>query len=351
MPESSRQTRKRALNPIKQLVSTEAINTKRLSFCNGSNVNTPPEQGDERTHGDRQAAGGLGNQMFQYAAGKALSLKHGTSLKLDLEFLKDRAPNATHVLREFGLDVFSMQTEVATREEIEELRCEAKWNPKLGNGISNRVRRWLQRSACLNEPDFRFFSSFFLLPRRTYLNGYWQSPKYFDQYESEIRYDFQFRYPVLEKSQRLLERITSANSVCLHVRRTDYLSPSARILGVCEMTYYAKAMSVLRERVAAPELFVFSDDPDWCARQFVTSDVTIVDSTHNGLKSSNHLQLMAKCKHFILCNSSFGWWAGWLSQNPGKVVLVPEPWFTDDRIDTSDLFCPEWIRINRWGRM
>lgn len=284
-------------------------------------------------------AGGMGNQMFQYAAGRALALRKKTSLELDLEFLLDRTPCGAAVFRDFDLGVFAMNPVRASGEEVERFVERSRYREE----VLHRIRCRLFPVDYLCEPHFHFYERFFDSARSTYLCGYWQSAKYFNEYELTIRKDFSFRYPVLCESQLLLTQIMEQPSVCVHVRRTDYLANS--FVAACDLKYFESAMCLMRQRLNAPRFFVFSDDPDWCAQHFVMSDTTVVGREHSGVKSSNHLQLMTHCRHFIISNSSFAWWAVWLHGGRDKIVVAPSIWFVDPKIDTSDLIPKDWIRI------
>jgi len=282
--------------------------------------------------------GGLGNQMFQYAAGRALALHKGTTLKLDLEVLLDRSPNVKCVIRDFDLDVFSLKWERASRKEIERYA-----RADTDRSLFNRIRQRFRPTICFREPHFHFYASFFDLPANTHLTGYWQSPKYFAAYESHIRQAFRFVHPILPESQPLLERIQSDMSVCVNVRRGDFLTNP--ILGYCDMRYFAPAMEWMRKKLGNPHFFVFSDDPAWCIENFTATDTTVVGHEHKGVKFSNYLQLMSRCRHFIIPNSTFAWWAVWFNQNPDKIVIAPKRWFADASIHTADLIPSNWIRM------
>lgn len=288
--------------------------------------------------------GGLGNQMFQYAAGKALAAHHSTALKLDLDFLLDRTPRGGFVFRDYDLDVFVLEAERASN------RHTARYN-RTSNTRVNRYARalgaWIGKYRRYHEQGFHYNEEFFRLPRNAYLDGYWQSPKYFAPIKDQIRADFTFKDSILEGSQRLKGAILNDNSVCINVRRADFLASSFH--GVCDMEYFAPAIESVASKVFNPHFFIFSDDPPWCLENLrVSYPVTFVGHEHAGTKFSNYLQLMSLCKHYIIPNSSFAWWAVWLNgeYRHDRIVIAPRRWFTDPTWDTKDLIPAEWLRFD-----
>lgn len=288
--------------------------------------------------------GGLGNQMFQYAAGKALAEHHSTGLKLDVDFLLDRTPRPGFVFRDYDLDVFALEADLASKRQTERYN----WRPTTRVGRYVRAfGGWFGQYRKYYERGFHFNEDFFRLPRNAYLDGYWQSPKYFADIKHLIRIDFSFKDAILERSQLLKLAILSNNSVCINVRRTDFLGSSFH--GVCDMEYYAPAIEEVASKVSHPHFFVFSDDPVWCLENFRLSyPVTFVGHEHAGNKFSNYLQLMSLCKHYIIPNSSFAWWAVWFNREyqHDRIVIAPRRWFRDPTWDTKDLIPAEWLRFD-----
>lgn len=141
----------------------------------------------------------------------------------------------------------------------------------------------------------------------------------------------------------MLYKIKSSNSVLLNVRRTDYLNTHYH--GVMDKEYLEKGIEIIKSKIEKPYFFLFSDDIEWCKENLKYEDMTIVDHSYKGDRFSYYLQLMMNCKNFIIPNSSFAWWAAWLNNDDDKVVICPKNWFTDSKIDTSDLIPENWIRI------
>lgn len=282
--------------------------------------------------------GGLGNQMFQYALGRAMAIKHNTTLRLDLSFLHDRTPRKNFIFRDFDLDVFDLHAEFATPDDLRPFFFKPK----------NTTQHYFIRLAHLFNPYcyyreqyFYFDPDVFSLPANTYLDGYWQSPKYFQHVSDIIRKDFSFRHRI-QPDNDLLNQILDSDSVCINVRRGDFLN--TKLHGVCDMKYFKPAIQWMCEKLDNPLFFVFSDDQEWCREKFkLPFNYTIVGEEHAGWKFSTKLQLMASCKHFIIANSSFAWWAAWLNGKRDKLVIVPRNWFTNPDIITNDLIPENWI--------
>jgi hypothetical protein len=286
--------------------------------------------------------GGLGNQMFQYALGKSLSRRLHTSFKLDLGFLLDRTPRENFVFRNYDLDVFCLQAQIATPTETNAF-IPKKPNGPVGKTLE-KIKSKIDPYKYFYEPHFHYAAEVFNLPKNTYLDGYWQSPKYFDRIEAEIRKDFEFKHPLPEAANSLAQHISQENSVCINVRRQDFLNNSFH--GVCDMKYFNPAIKIMSSKVDSPHFFIFSDDPQWCIENFkLDAPVTFVGHEFKGPKFSDYLRLMALCKHYIIPNSSFAWWATWLNPDKNKIVIAPQIWFADEKWDPKDLIPATWTRV------
>jgi hypothetical protein len=180
-----------------------------------------------------------------------------------------------------------------------------------------------------------------------YLEGYWQSEKYFADIGEQLRNELTLKAPPDAQNAETIAAIENCNAVCLHVRRGDYVAePDINAVhGTCDADYYQRAVAAVANRVADPVFFVFSDDPDWCATRLrVPYPVNLI--THN-VRSQDHedLRLMTHCKHFILANSSFSWWGAWLASRPEKTVICPKRWFARADVPTDDLIPSTWTRL------
>ena len=285
--------------------------------------------------------GGLGNQMFQYAAGRALALKNNCQLKLDLSFLQDHENKPKdYVFRDYDLDIFNLPVSIASIEEVK------RFTKRSLNRNVNRVLNKIlgPKSSYFKQPHFHFVESFFTRTPPLYLDGYWQSEKFFTPFESAIRQDFSFRDPIPESSALLAHAILHSNAVCVNVRRGDFVVN--KMHGTVGIDYYKNADQLIRSKITGPSFYVFSDDVEWCSQnlQFY-SPVKFISHSHAGRKFGTYLQLMSLCKHFIIPNSTFGWWAAWLNTNPDKIVFAPKKWFGAGDQDTKDIIPGDWYRL------
>ncbi len=287
-------------------------------------------------------SGGMGNQMFQYALGRTIAIKNNTSVGLDVQDLLDRTPRpGRFTFRDYDLDVFNIHAEVVPQSKVP-LRYRSIRGGRLGVYL-NKIRR-LVFGGKGREKGFTYNPNILSIGSDAYIDGYWQSHKYFESIADTIRKDFSFKNPLPDNVQLLETEIKSKNSVCLHVRRGDYVGNPYH--EVVFKDYYDEAIAVLQEKTSIEHLYVFSDDIAWCRDTMTFSHpVTFVGEEYAGDRASGHLALMRACRHFIIPNSSFAWWAAWLGEYEHKVVIAPKKWFPDSSIDTSNRIPEEWIRI------
>lgn len=284
-----------------------------------------------------QLIGGLGNQMFQYAAGKALALHLGTELKLDINHLEAETRNE-YTKRHFELNCFKLNSSIANKEDL------AVYFPIKTTFLKRMSQRFfasLSKGKIFYEPEKKYTSEFFQLSDNTYLTGFWQSEKYFRKYAAQIRSDFRPLNTLPSDLELLKEKISESESVSLHVRRGDYviLKSASDFHGSCGLDYYSKAVEALSSNKKI-ELFVFSDDIYWC-KQNLNFDVPVTYVEQNN-GACWDLYLMSLCKHNIIANSSFSWWGAWLNENSEKVVVAPEYWFKSVKSKELDIIPDAW---------
>jgi hypothetical protein len=287
--------------------------------------------------------GGMGNQMFQYAVGRHLALKNNTELKLDLSFLQDRRPRKNFVFRDYDLDIFDIKASVAEPQEI------ISYNRFSGSRIRNISSRLLFKlfgskyNVIEEAKGFELDQRALMAPDNSYLIGYWQCFGYFSEIDDIIKKDFRITTSLSDEASAMADKIGSCNSVCINVRRTDFLTSQH---GTCGLDYYSKGVEMLSERVGQLTIFVFSDDLDWCRENLKFHQETVfVGKECAGKKFDNYIELMRRCKHFIIPNSTFAWWAAWLCDYPGKIVISPKNWAAGNDFDASSLLLPEWLKI------
>ncbi|MBN2374684.1 alpha-1,2-fucosyltransferase [bacterium] len=287
--------------------------------------------------------GGLGNQMFQYALGRRLSYINDCPLKFDTQWYMI---NQEKTDRRYLLSSFNIAGEIAAKEEIDAFL--EKWNRFYC--IFNKLFK--NRGRCsdvhiVKERHYRFDLEILNIKGNVYLDGYWQSERYFDEIRDLILQDFMAKEALTGKNSHLAENILNSDSISMHIRRGDYISDerSNKYHGVCDLGYYERASSKIAQHVANPVFYVFSDEVPW-ARDNLSIDFPLVFVDHNlPGKESEDIRLMAMCRHNIIANSSFSWWGAWLNRNPEKMVIAPQRWFTDNKIDTRDLIPNSWIRL------
>ena len=282
--------------------------------------------------------GGLGNQMFQYACGRALALRTGHELVLDTRAFEQQGQNTP---RHFSLSVFTLAARVATTADLAE---NISWLDRARAKLGLRAPSALHT---IREPHFHFAPDLFPAQfQRLALAGYWQSEKYFSDHAAAIRQDFTLRPErVARLDAALLERMQSTHSVSLHIRRGDYVANAAthQYHGVCSLDYYRHAAAQLAEQLRTPEFFVFTDDPAW-ARENLQLDFPQHLVSDGRWQDFEELTLMSRCRHHIIANSSFSWWGAWLNPRPDKIVCAPKVWFKNSPNDTRDLVPAAWRR-------
>lgn len=275
--------------------------------------------------------GGLGNQLFQYAAALRLALKHRAQLKMDIRQFTQLLAHTTP--RQYELKHFAIRGSLLPPDTV--------W------------RRWWRRATLqprltvIKEKHYHFDPAILGLGDNIYLDGYWQTAKYFSDVRQHVLDEFRVKTPLTERSRRLSARMHASNSVAVHIRRGDYVAnPTTRQYhGVCSEAYYAAAAQRLTQRVHDISWYIFSDDIPWCRQHLkLPGATTFVD--HNGPERAyDDLRLMSACKHFIIANSSFGWWGAWLSLSPQKIVIAPKRWFNTPAMNTTDVVPSDWITL------
>jgi len=289
--------------------------------------------------------GGLGNQMFQYAFGRVLSIKNKTDLVFNIEAYEDsnkRPFRGNFAIRTYDLDVFNIKGRVAKKKEIPFLhRMYFKGGIML---LIDAVRRRIFRYKAHELYTQKFNSLHLNLGPNSYIDGFFQSPKYWQGYEDIIREDFTLRVTPNDNIQSLYKKIIEAESLCIHVRRGDFIGNKDH--EIVSLDYYVRAMDFIDKRCKVDNIYVFSDDIDWCKDNMKFRHPTVfVGNDYAGQKGEGHIYLISGCKNFIIPNSTFSWWGAWLSANMDKTVIAPKIWSRDPNTDMSDLLLDGWISI------
>ena len=270
--------------------------------------------------------GGLGNQLFAYAAARRLAWANGAKLMIDAHsgFEGDKYD------REYRLDFFMAPARCT--------KAGFAWRGVTGKFIRAGLR--LVQSADINAPvtlleeptPNKFYPWLIECQVRSvvYLQGYWQSPLYFADIAEELRDELKLQNPPLDSNQKLAQRIGEKESVCIHVRRVDYANRLSR-------DYYEKAIQRVEAKVANPVYVIFGDDNEWARNELPLDERDCIwVGKRNANREYEDLWLMSQCHHHIIANSTFSWWGAWLagfSKNRRKIG--PENGFPNPRTLSS----------------
>ncbi len=284
--------------------------------------------------------GGLGNQMFQYAAALGLAERRRARVLLDLSAF------SAYATWPYQLDRLRVPQNIAVDQQLRR---------PVGQSLPARIVRHLtgggvKADGLYVEPHFHFDEAFFSLPGdEIRLEGYFQSPLYFAGCEDVLRSQFQPVEPLGRASQEWSQRIAASPcSVSLHVRRGDYVTnPDAAVVHTSlGEGYYSRAIALMRRLLGEEvDFFLFSDEPDFVEQAFADLPRAQVVRT-DPQRSWEDMFLMARCNHHIIANSSYSWWGAWLNASPDKVVIAPGQWFTREKLATTnvmDLYPEGWI--------
>ncbi|WP_423737531.1 alpha-1,2-fucosyltransferase [Chitinophaga caseinilytica] len=277
-------------------------------------------------------SGGIGNQMFQYAFGRYLSILFQKQLLLNMTAYENNG------YRKFGLQTFQLapKCRIVNRDEIllqdapssEYLQIDERFY-HFNQELVDLLRQMSEENSCCQT--------------RFLVSGYWQSEKYFKDIRPILKTDFGFRFPLVGQAKVLLNKIKSENSVMIHVRRGDYLYFQDKYC-IVSKEYLLSAIQYCWKELQSPVFYVFSDDISWCKENLhEVPGLTFMGDELYDEHSKSYLQLMCACHHFILSNSTFGWWAAWLGDHPGKITIAPGRWFNDELTNAKDVYCDDWI--------
>lgn len=286
--------------------------------------------------------GGLGNQMFQYAAGRALSKHYGVPLLLEKSWFANTPKGSTP--REFQLSLFKLPASDQIKSKNSLL------TGKLGR-IAQRINPFKPYTICESQ-GFQFDPKLFLLEgalnKDIHMVGYWQSYKYINEIRSILQDEFQTKNPLSNHYAVYLEQIKRTDSTMLHIRRGDYihLRSAYEFHKPLEIDYYLNAIDTMLLKNPEMHFFVFSDDLEWAKAMLPkTLNITYVENTGKPDAAVQELQLMTHCNHYIIANSSLSWWGAWLKKDTTGTVLAPNRWIRDAALNLSDLLPAEWIRL------
>lgn len=278
--------------------------------------------------------GGLGNQMFQYAFGRFLSIKNKDITKFDTIGLEK---NSQETYRKYSLGVFKISGSLASEDEIKKI--------KYPFGILSKGFRFVNAKVFRNF-NISFNPKLLNLKNDIYLDGYFQSEEYFKTIRNILLDELVLNSELSPSALKFNEQIiNSKNSVSLHVRRGDYVADRKinSIHGTCNLDYYNNAISLITEKIESPTFYIFSDDIEWVKENLSVNNAIFVSNRE--IKDYEELILMSKCKHNIIANSSFSWWGAWLNQNPNKIIIAPKQWTIKETSDKLGIIPKSWTQI------
>jgi len=288
--------------------------------------------------------GGLGNQLFMYAAGRRLAQKHDTILKLDISGYSYVEPSLEY--NKYKLMHFNIIENIATRDEIENIRGR---NSRLNRTLGRYLPKWIlpyMKISYVRQRRRYFESDILNLPDDIYLEGYWQSEKYFKDIREILLNELTLK-KCSDEMDNVIEEINEVNSVAIHVRRGNYIKDPEvnRKFGAMDLEYYQRCIEYFEINIESPYFYIFTDDPEWVDIN-INSDypVRIVSNT-NQFKDYEEQYLMGLCKHQIIPNSTFSWWAAWLNRNSDKIICAPKMWYRNSSRASKDLIPKEWKRF------
>jgi hypothetical protein len=285
--------------------------------------------------------GGLGNQMFQYAAGRALALKTGLPLVLDKRHFTLRSGGQGHD-HAYGLDRFRLADTPMDPALLPPLPKEqplaSLWARVTGRGMPLR-----------REASVAFDPAIAGISGPGWIEGYFQTERYFADHAAAIKAELVPKGAMDAGNARWLAEIEAEpRAVSLHIRRGDYVTnaKAAARHGSCTPEYYARALDHVAGRMGAePVVYAFSDDPAWVKENLRLPAEIRVPDHNDASKNVEDMQLMRACRHHITANSSFSWWAAWLNPRPDKIVAAPARWFADPAMTNPDIWAAGWDRI------
>ncbi len=258
---------------------------------------------------------GLGNQMFQYAFFKQMQQWHGEEkVKLDSTTFHWRDHGGLEIDSVFGIDLKkdSIPASVALKY--------ADVGHKFHHRILRRIRGTRHHSYAfwknLKFEDYKELDNI-------YIEGYWNNEKYFEGVKDQIRELYKFNSDLNDSDKSNLQKISSSQSVSVHVRRGDYRK-YPETFPMCTQDYYKKAINILSKEFIRLKCFVFSDDIPWCKEELSFLPQVEFIENQNKKQAYKDMMLMSRCKHNIIANSTFSWWAAWLNNNPEKIVIYPK---------------------------
>jgi hypothetical protein len=284
---------------------------------------------------------GLGNQLFQYALAKRLN-EQGFKVIIDISWYENIEYRFT--TRKFQLDSFNSSIEIANQRQCSQIK-----SPKFivfFNSFFWKIQSLVPyfRKRHVKEQFSGYDSNIFKIPNKAYLEGFWQSPKYFQNIRNILLKEITLKSESIDIKSYKSEIQLQRTSIAVHIRRGDYTLPNS-VHRLLDGTYYSNAIKRMIEILGDNiHFYFFSDEHEFIIQQdyyLVVPYKRVVKTT----SAEEDLMLIKTCKHQIISNSTFSWWGAWLNENPNKVVISPTRWFNEEKNENPDLIPDEWIKI------
>lgn len=299
--------------------------------------------------------GRLGNQLFQYAFAKSIQRRFGGKIYLNTYDLDHVSERLKHIPGKFHYDMANYKLDNDVVLEDVKPAWYADFNNYIVKVIKKLVPRWYFRIMSSKGYLLWQRNDYIEIPHlntdKVYISGWWQDFRFFHDAEEELARQIVPTTPVLKKNKKLYDIANDENSVCVSIRGGNYLVPKVKeVLFVCDKNYFIKAINRACEEIENPKFIIFSDDIKWVKEyidlesMFPQCEFYYEDGTDT---VEEKIRMMTMCKNFIISNSSFSWWAQYLSTNTSKKVIAPSYWFTDGQ--KNGLYMDNWILIDPKG--
>jgi hypothetical protein len=286
--------------------------------------------------------GGLGNQLFQYAAGRALAERHGVPLRFDARWY-DTVENCRTITRTFDLPAFNVEGRLATKDELDAFAFDE--SRKLWPRIRRKFLPVFAEQAVWSCDLSGWQPQFMRLGSQVMLDGYFQHPLFFGPVGADLRRELCLHVDPPRNIAVKAGALASQSAVCIQIRRTDFVNDptTAGKHGSCSLNYFREAWSYVRERVPNARGYVFTDDMAWATEAFINwDDISVIGPEFNGPAYLHRFFLMRACSHFVIANSTWGWWAAWLGAKANSIVVLPKKWLRDEDTEARGLALPAW---------
>ena len=291
---------------------------------------------------------GMGNQMFQYAFARALQERTGEKM-----IMNGFSAIRINDIRRYSLHHFKLSPKAKYPPYPIQMfydffgklkrRIYCKNNQKILFG-KEILLKMIDKGMYVSRDVYNYYDLPISKKRNKYIIGFWQSPKYFSHIEQKIKEEFTVTTPPSAENAEMLEKIKSTDSVCVHIRRGDYLK--YKELDICTEDYYLKAMDIIADKVGNPVFYIFSynsEDIKYIKDNFKFKyNVEYIDLNNPDYEE---LRLMYSCKHFIISNSTFSWWAQYLGRDDNKIVVAPSEWNREECQDASGMYIDSWHTV------